>query len=354
MGFQIFRYSPLLALLLLNTCATTVTPRTEIEARALIEERYIQRNIALEQNVKDSSRIQSVSFPLLSAAVPFCDSNVVTSIGLDAATGYDFEESYQRSAQEVLSAGASVTVIGVVDAGPAAVAGIRSKDTIVAINDNPLVTGANASAIFNALLQEELESSELITLGVQRGDERLDFEITPVTICDYTVALVLDDDLNAYADGDNVFVTRRMLRFTDSDKELALVIAHELAHNIMNHISKRQRNYSLGALVDLAARSRGVDTNGLFGDMSGRVYSQAFEAEADYVGMYILARTGMDLDGASYFWRRMAVENPGNIDSHNTSHPATAERFLALEQAVSEILQKKGAGIPLNPEIKKN
>jgi len=352
MRVQFFRHGLLFLLLLFTACATTVTPRTEIEGRALIEERHIQRNIALQQNVRDNGQIQNVGFPLLEAAVPFCDSNIVKSIGLDIATGYDFDESFQRSAMEVLSAGASVTVIGVVDFGPSALAGVQVEDVISEINGNPVISGENASSIFNNLLQEELRDNESITLSVLRGEEVLDLEITPVRICDYKLALVLTDDLNAFADGDNVFVTRRMLRFTDNDKELGLVIAHELAHNIMNHIGKQRQNYSLGSLVDLAARSQGIDTDGLFGDLTGKAYSQAFEAEADYVGMYILARTGMDLDGASYFWRRMAVENPGNIDSHSASLPATAERFLALEQVVTEILEKKAAGIPLDPERK--
>ena len=89
--------------------------------------------------------------------------------------------------------------------------------------------------------------------------------------------------------------------------------------------------------------------------MTGKVFSQSFEAEADYVGMYILATTGMDLDGATYFWRRMAVESPGNIDSaHTTSHPASAERFLALEKTVEEINHKRANNQELIPELKPN
>ena len=120
----------------------------------------------------------------------------------------------------------------------------------------------------------------------------------------------------------------------------------------MDHIDKRQQNYWVGAVIDFAANTQGIDTNGFFGDLTGRAYSHEFEAEADYVGMYILARTGTDLDGASFFWRRMAIESPANIDTHSLTHPATAERFLALEQAVAEISDKKAAGTPLNPELK--
>ncbi|MDA1369724.1 MAG: M48 family metallopeptidase [Proteobacteria bacterium] len=340
-----------LLLLLPVACATPVTPRPEIESRALVEERNIQRSIALEQNVRDSSRIQDVSFPLLVAAAPLCENRTSLSIGLDVATGFDFEESFQHTAREALGLSAEVSVLNAAADGPAFRAGIQARDVIVAVNDNPLVDGTNASTIYNNLLREELTVSDSLKITVRRDQAIQDFRVTPVLVCDYQVELVLRDELNAFADGDAVFLTRRMLRFTDDDKELALVIAHELAHNIMDHIPKRQQNYWVGAVIDIAANTQGVDTDGFFSDMTSRAYSHEFEAEADYVGMYILARTGTDLDGASYFWRRMAIESPGNIDSHSLSHPATAERFLALEAAILEINEKKAAGSPLNPEL---
>ena len=35
-------------------------------------------------------------------------------------------------------------------------------------------------------------------------------------------------------------------------------------------------------------------------------FSQAFELEADYVGLYILARAGYPTKNAAAFWRKMA------------------------------------------------
>ena len=47
----------------------------------------------------------------------------------------------------------------------------------------------------------------------------------------------------------------------------------------------------------------------------------------------------------------MASIHPGNIQSnHMASHPATPERFLALEQTVFEIKEKLIQGKPLTPE----
>jgi predicted Zn-dependent protease len=37
-----------------------------------------------------------------------------------------------------------------------------------------------------------------------------------------------------------------MLRFTGKDDELAVVVAHEIAHNAMGHIDAKKKNATLG------------------------------------------------------------------------------------------------------------
>lgn len=44
----------------------------------------------------------------------------------------------------------------------------------------------------------------------------------------------------------------------------------------------------------------------------------------------------------------------GNIkDTYGASHPGSAERFLAIENAVQEVNEKKTLGQPLTPNLKK-
>lgn len=345
----------LLVLLLgLSACESSTTLRPQIDAAALEREQHIQRVIAVDQNVRDDARLQDVSFRLLRAAAPdFCRRRTVLSVGMQVSTAYDFDREFQDAAREALAIDETATVVSVVSGGPADVAGIQAGDEIVAINGNPLVEGTNASAIYRNLLRSEMRASQALQLSVRRDSAQAEFTVQPLTICDYPVAMLVSDNLNAYADGESIYVTRRMLRFAEQDEELSLVIAHEIAHNAMDHVAKIQQNSTLGSLVDLAVQSQGFDTNGFFGRLTAGVYSQDFEAEADYVGMYILARAGVNLDGAAYFWRRMAIENPGNIDSsHSSSHPATAERFLALENTILEVAKKQAAQQALDPQIR--
>ena len=169
-----------------------------------------------------------------------------------------------------------------------------------------------------------------------------------------------DTSLNAYADGDSVHISPAMVRFAARDNELALIIAHEFAHKIMRHVDGKKRNALLGTLLgvaaDMAAASQGYDSQGQFGQLGmgigANAYSPAFESEADYIGLYILARAGYDYHKAPEFWRRMSVENPQAIYTGRT-HPSNAARYVNMNKIIAEIDAKKAQNLPLVPEFKR-
>jgi len=145
-----------------------------------------------------------------------------------------------------------------------------------------------------------------------------------------------------------------MMRFAMTDKDLQLVFGHELAHNVMDHIGKKTQNAWLGVLMDvLVSAATRVNTQGTFRNAAANAHSPAFEAEADYVGVYLLERAGVDTNGAADFWRRMAAEHPGSINTnHAASHPPSPERFLMIEKTTSEIAEKRVKGEPIKPNLK--
>lgn len=180
--------------------------------------------------------------------------------------------------------------------------------------------------------------------------------------CAFDISMIEQKGLNAYADGKKIYVTKDMAAFTSSDNELANVIAHEYAHNIMNHVPSQQQNVMIGALAggaaDYLAASQGINTQGLGQQLGAKAaqlrYSKSFEMEADYVGMYIMERAGYDTAGAAAFWRKMAAASPANAQgSLLSTHPTSAERYVALNQAGGEINRKKSTGAPLRPDIRK-
>ena len=112
----------------------------------------------------------------------------------------------------------------------------------------------------------------------------------------------------------------------------------------------------LGAGIGLAGDilltvlTNGVYSGNLLTQTGANMYSQELEAEADYVGLYYAKLAGYDISKSPYFWRKMASKNPGGIHLDGSTHPSTAKRFLALEQAIAEIDKKEKEGKPLLPD----
>ncbi|MBY0408408.1 MAG: M48 family metalloprotease, partial [Rickettsiales bacterium] len=162
--------------------------------------------------------------------------------------------------------------------------------------------------------------------------------------CTYHFRIEDKPELNAYADGESVVIFAGMLQFMENDEELATVLAHEFAHNLMSHPASTQKNAAAGMLLGLAAdtvaKSQGMDTGGRlaqFGANTGVLrYSVPFEQEADYVGLYIMDRAGFNIKLAPMLWRRMSLENPQGI-YNRTTHPTNAERYVALSKTINEI-----------------
>jgi len=177
--------------------------------------------------------------------------------------------------------------------------------------------------------------------------------------CIYEFELTKDREVNAYADGKNIYVTPAMMNFAEEDEELAIVLGHEYAHNFMGHIASKKNNMALGnilgSLIDIAASSQGVATGSAFGkigtSVGGLKYSKEFEKEADYVGLYVTYLAGYKIENAAEFWRKMSLRDPNSIKEAST-HPTNPERYIALTKTVNEIKNKKHGGLELLPNIR--
>jgi len=177
--------------------------------------------------------------------------------------------------------------------------------------------------------------------------------------CDFNFTVLEDGPVNAYADGKTIHITPAMVDVSDENQKLAFVLAHEYAHNLMRHVQATQQNIGLGAitglLLDKALESQGLSTGGNLSKLGQQFallrYSKKFEQEADYVGMYILARAGYDISSVADVRREASVRNPQAIYMA-TTHPTNPERFIALNKAVEEIEAKQRAGRPLIPAMR--
>jgi hypothetical protein len=346
--------APLSLALALVACAAPSTRHIDIHESSNQAEQEIQNEIALEGLVNDDLRLQAVAYDLESKNTALCGDFVKYDMGMYFLGQGMIPAQFGNAAQKLYKIGQHPKVLLVYPASAAQDAGIKVGDEIISMNDWVIPVGTNSGKIINEKLEQLLKDGAPVALKINRGSEEMTLSVQPRKQCAFPVILNGSDALNAYADGDHVFITRGMMRFTQNDTELALVVSHEMSHNTMRHMKAQNTNYVLGSILDiLIAATTGVNTQGGFGNMAAMRYSKEFEAEADYVGLYMMAVAGKDIDSAPKFWRRMAAAHPAGIEADNSStHPSTAYRFLALEETVKEIHGKQETGAPLVPEMK--
>lgn len=346
----------LLLAFMVSGCAAPTTQRAEISDVALAAEVRKQKALAMRTWFDRLRRLENLAFPLQVAAVPLCEEEyVLRNPGFSYMHLGRISEEWHDVASEEFGFGRELTIFNVVPGSPADKAGLQKGDVFVNIDGESIALDGPfyerfVDDDFAKLLKKQGEDG-VLNLTVLRGGKTTDVVIRPVMGCFYPVRYVGEDHINALADGDSVLVFKGLMNFTD-DTELSAVIAHEIAHNAMQHIEATTLNRAGGAILDIVLIGKaGVDPG--MRELTGKAYSQEFEAEADYVGLYIMARAGLPLETAPNIWRRMAVENPEGINKGiQATHPSHPERYLGMDNAIKEIRAKQARGEPLMPNLK--
>lgn len=339
-------------------CAAPRTFQESVAPEAVALEQHRQRVLALTVMEEFGSRLRAVAWPLEVAAVGFCSDPVFAS-GFTFASLYSVGAADRDLAKEALALEEQVAVSDVVPGGPAAAAGMVPGDVLVSVGTTTIPEGQAGPDAARAALEAGHAGGGQYEIAVGRSGRLHVLTVEPVLACRQGTYVTNDNELNAFATGSDIVVTSGMMRFAD-DQELAVVVGHEIAHNLMGHLDAQRSNSLLGAflgaLADVAVSyATGYSTGGDYAragaSMGAQRFSQDFEREADYVGAYILARAGYSPENAAQFWRQMAVANPGSIGIGGT-HPTTAERFVRLERTATEIAGKTARGLALAPELK--
>jgi metalloendopeptidase OMA1, mitochondrial len=160
---------------------------------------------------------------------------------------------------------------------------------------------------------------------------------------------VIDKDVaNAFAlPGGKVAVYTGILKYTQTETGLAVVMGHEVAHALARHGGERMSQTQLAQLGLTAAQmvltNDPVIMQGIalaYGVGVQLPFSRSHESEADHIGLVLMAKAGYDPREAIPFWERMAGGKEGQEPPEFLStHPSGTTRIKQLEQWMPEALQ---------------
>ncbi len=338
------------------SCATPATAPPGISKNESQAEVLNQRQLALQDALAKAVRIANIGFALERANAPLCPrTRPLYGFGSHGQDSYG--RKFSKAAQALYHFSDLPRVSYVIAKSPAARAGLKAGDEITGLDGEPVKGGKTGLNAFLKALRAK--KGREATLQVRRDGQPLDITMKPVPVCDIAIVRTAKAAINARTYPRAILVNDGLLRFVRNDNELALVLAHELAHFSMDHVRAEGRNisagFAAGLALDVALFTAGIIVPAFFTQAGAGAayvaYSADFEREADYVGAYYLVRAGFDASGAEAFWRRMGAQYPGAI-ARRSSHPPTAERFVAMRKTLDEIASKQAAGAPLIPAVK--
>ncbi len=283
-----------------NRIATAEAARLRADARLAHREKW--------------QRIRRIHHALSLANGDLCGDQVAALSG----ASFDLNSAYPKSLQAAPSvaqeAEQAITVSDVIPGSAVDRAGVRPGDKILAVNS--FTAGEKPRAWLTSVVMPALRAEAPVHLKIENSAGSKVISVTPDLACDYPIRLQYSDLINAYTRSGTIYINTGILRFSRNDDEIAMIIAHEMAH------------------IQLYPRYRG----------------QIVEYNADYISGYLLSRAGYNLAKALDFWRRLAIENPEAIDLQRSGpHPSIAVRIYLLRHLDREIKNQRQKGLQLIP-----
>lgn len=284
---------------------------------------------------RDDLRLAALVDRLATANAALCHQAMPgTGLVLHALDQYPLDE--RTAARAAFGFPAPLAVEAVVPSSPAERADIRADDAVVAIgtarfNATPVARGATTARRDAALGRiEAMPPEQPLVLDLLRHGAPITRTIQPRPACLVRVELATDEGTIAHADDRLLQISSAMLDRFD-DEGLAVVVAHEFAHIVLQHGAKR---VAAGVKHGWA---------GEFG-RSARLTREA-EDEADRFSVRLLANAGYDPQIAVRFWR-----GPGRgLDYgllRGATHAGAETRARNIAAAIAQLTPAPAPRIP--------
>lgn len=149
----------------------------------------------------------------------------------------------------------------------------------------------------------------------------------------YEFYVVKEKSLNAFAlPGGKVFINTGAILKTNSEAELAGLLAHELSHAVLSHGFQLLTQGNLTANI-----AQFVPLGGTIANVLALSYSRDMEQQADILATRLLAASGYAADGLRNLMITLNQERSSQpIFNWLSSHPAPEDRVNYLEELIQQ------------------
>ncbi len=291
----------------------------------------------------DDYRVARIAYRLAVAGKQYCGS-LLPLTGLSLHYLPEYSPSNRGEAARLYGVERGPGVLSVVTDSPAARAGLVAGDVLLQVNGVAVPSGeAMAREVAGKKWREAAEQLEgrledqlrigPVRLSILRAGQPLEVVVPSLMGCPIRSRLARSNQANAFADGRTAIMTTRMLKFVRSDDELAVILAHEAAHNILGHPARLEKQKV----------PKGVLAN--FGKNAKRV--RRTEEEADRLGLKLLWSAGYDPAAVIPFWQRLyRAFDPVPTPKLFNQHPSLAARERIVQETLAELRQAQPSPRP--------
>jgi len=233
------------------------------------------------------------------------------------------------------------------------------------------ITGRNQLIMMSAdeEMQLGLETSKEILKNIRLSNDKeatamvkeVGENIAKATAKDYNTSnykweFNLVDNLkvaNAFClPGGKIFVYTGILKYMNSNSELAAVMGHEVGHALARHGAERRSSATLskvgaGILKVLNAlddkkswaekQADDKNTDYMVSRWIMLPHSRTHEYEADHIGLVLAAKAGYNPKSALSFWKKFGSEESARPEYLST-HPTASHRIEKIEELLPEAL----------------
>lgn len=265
----------------------------------------------------------------------------MTEVGMARASGAARPPSFTARGARALFLAATVAA-GVTVTG-CETAPVTGRQQMILMSDSQ-ATEMGLAAYQQILKESKISPDKAMNERVRRVGQRI-AAVSGRPDLPWEFNVIQDDTPNAFAlPGGKVGVHTGLFKVAQNDDQLATVMAHEVGHAIARHSAERvsqQMALQLG-LAGLGMAGSGAQLAQLAGSAAtlGVVlpFSRKQEAEADHIGVIMMAKAGYDPRAAVTLWQNFGKLGGDRAPEFLSTHPAPASRIQEIQALMPEAM----------------